>query len=78
VFPFLAPQAFWAVEKWESWFWISTFPRPTVFLGFGLHLFIKRRPFFRKAYAGHSYASSLGRKFIAGEYLCDFQAAGFA
>jgi len=29
---FLAPQAFWAVGKWESWFWISTFPRPTVLL----------------------------------------------
>ena len=27
---FLAPQAVWAVGKWESWFWISTFPRPTV------------------------------------------------
>ena len=27
---FLAPQAVGAVGKWESWFWISTFPRPTV------------------------------------------------
>jgi len=26
---FLAPQAVGAVGKWESWFWISTFPRPT-------------------------------------------------
>ena len=25
---FLAPQAIGAVGKWESWFWISTFPPP--------------------------------------------------
>ena len=29
-FFFLAPQAFWAVGKWKSWFWISTFPWPTL------------------------------------------------
>ena len=28
-------QAFGAVEKWESWFWISTFPQPSV-LGFSV------------------------------------------
>jgi hypothetical protein len=27
---FLAPQAVGAVGKWESCFWISTFPRPTL------------------------------------------------
>lgn len=37
---FLAPQAFWAVEKWESCFWISTFPPPTVLLGLRLHFLI--------------------------------------
>src|ERR1022692_2521824 len=26
----LLPQAVGAVEKWESWFWISTFPPPTI------------------------------------------------
>ena len=26
---YLAPQAIGAVAKWESRFWISTFPRPT-------------------------------------------------
>jgi hypothetical protein len=26
----LLPQAAGAVEKWESCFWISTFPSPTV------------------------------------------------
>ena len=26
------------VGKWESWSWISTFPWPTVFLGFALYL----------------------------------------
>src|ERR1039458_9798402 len=30
-FLFLAPQAIGAVEKWESWFWISTFPPPKSF-----------------------------------------------
>jgi len=25
----LLPQALGVVEKWESWFWISTFPPPT-------------------------------------------------
>jgi hypothetical protein len=29
---FLAPQASGAVGKWESWFWISTFPWPTILL----------------------------------------------
>jgi len=27
--PFLAPQAIGSVEKWESCFWISTFPPST-------------------------------------------------
>src|ERR1035437_10460650 len=36
----LRRRRFWAVGKWKSWFWISTFPPPTVFLGLGLHLFI--------------------------------------
>jgi hypothetical protein len=26
----LRRRLIWTVEKWESWFWISTFPRPTV------------------------------------------------
>ena len=25
----LRRRLIWAVEKWESWFWISNFPRPT-------------------------------------------------
>ena len=33
---FLAPQAVGAMGKRESWFWISTFPWPTVILRFGL------------------------------------------
>jgi hypothetical protein len=31
---FLAPQAFQAEEKWESGFWIATFPEPAVLPGF--------------------------------------------
>jgi len=40
---FLAPQAFGAVEKWESWFWISTFPQPWI-LRFSGFCSVTRKP----------------------------------